>query len=266
MLSDLKLYFRFVGIAIRSRMQYRSDFLIGVVGVILLGITNMAMTGIMLSRFGSLGGWSFWEVVMLYNMWLLGHGIHAIFSWHISQVEGDLISGRFDQYLLRPCSTFVQYLGREINYMGVGDLIFAGVLFALAYRNLGLDWGPAHWLLLSTMVVSGLLVEVAVLWMVGTTAFWIGRSHAIFRIVLMFNLNTQQYPLDIFGRWYRVFLTTFLPVAFVNYYPLATLLGKRNTFDLPILGYLSPLIGVGLIGLAAYFWRRGLAAYNSAGN
>ena len=63
--NELRLYFLLVGIAIRSRMQYRADFLVGIMGVIVLNVVNLSLIWVMISRFQSLGGWTFWEIVML---------------------------------------------------------------------------------------------------------------------------------------------------------------------------------------------------------
>jgi len=138
--QELRLYFKFIGIAIRSRMQYRADFLFGIVGVLVLNFVNLSLIWIMVARFHSLAGWEYWEIVMLYGTFLLSHSVYAVLFWHLSTLEDDILHGRFDQYLVRPCSPLLQFLGREINYMGVADILFAASAFILAYHNLGLDW------------------------------------------------------------------------------------------------------------------------------
>ena len=47
----LHLYRKFIGIAIRSRMEYRSDFLFGVVGVLILNFTNLSLIWVLVDRF-----------------------------------------------------------------------------------------------------------------------------------------------------------------------------------------------------------------------
>ena len=129
---DLRLYVKFVGIAIRSRMQYRSDFFFGIAGVIVLNLVNLSLIWILVARFQALAGWQFWEIVMLYGTFLLSHSVYAIFFWHLSNLEDDILHGRFDQYLVRPCSPLMQFLGREVNYMGVADVVFAVSVLVLA--------------------------------------------------------------------------------------------------------------------------------------
>jgi ABC-2 type transport system permease protein len=266
MLDSLRLYPKFLGIAIRSRMQYRSDFLLGIIGVFILNFVNLALIWVLIARFQALAGWNFWEIVLLYATWLMSHSIYAVFFWHLSLLEEDILHGRFDQFLVRPCSPLIQFLGREVNYMGVGDVIFASTAFGLAYSNLSLDWSLGKWLFWLVALLAGLIIESCISWIFGAIAFWTGRSRAIFSVSLRFSILTQQYPIDIFGQWYRVFVTGFLPIAFINYYPLTILLDKPNALATPILGYLSPAVAAVVFMVAWFVWQRGLAGYTSSGN
>jgi len=264
--QELRLYFKFIGIAIRSRMQYRADFLFGIVGVLVLNFVNLSLIWIMVARFHSLAGWQYWEIVMLYGTFLLSHSVYAVFFWHLSRLEDDILHGRFDQYLVRPCSPLLQFLGREVNYMGVADIIFAASAFILAYRNLDLDWSAGQWAFFSLAILSGTVIETCIVWIIGALAFWTGRSRAIFFVYVRFQILGQQYPIDIFGTWFRVFITGFLPIAFMNYYPLTILLDKPNALGIFGMGFLSPIVAGILLALGAMIWRRGLAGYTSSGN
>ena len=93
---ELRLYLKLIGIAIRSRMQYRSDFLFGVIGVLVLNLVNLSLIYIMVARFQALAGWRFWEIVMLYGTFLLSHSVYAVFFWHLSRLEEDILHGRLD--------------------------------------------------------------------------------------------------------------------------------------------------------------------------
>ncbi len=266
MLEELRLYFKFIAIAIRSRMQYRSDFFVGLVSVVVYNWISLTLIWILVDRFHTLRGWQYWEIVMLYGMWLLSHWVYSIFFWQLANIEDDILHGRFDQYLIRPCSPLLQFLGREVNYWGVADVVFGTAVFGLAYRNLGLDWSVGRWAFLAIALVAGLVIEICLAWIIGTLSFWTGRSRAMFFVTVRFNLLTQQYPIDIFGKWFRLFVTGFLPVAFINYYPLTVLLDKPNAMGVAGLGFLSPVVAAILFVLASLFWRYGLTQYTSSGN
>jgi ABC-2 type transport system permease protein len=265
MLHHLRLYGKFIGIAIRARMQYRSDFLAGMLGVIILTAVNITLIGILLARFTSLQGWGFWEIVMLYGMWLISHSPNAMLFFHTSTLEEDILHGRLDQYLTRPCSPLLQFLGREFNYIGLADLVFGISAVATAYAYLGLAWTPLQWGFFALAIVFGAVIETSFILLISAASFWIGRSRALLMLVLQVNWMTPQYPLDIFGYGVRVFITAFVPFAFMNYYPLTVLLGKPNALGLSWVPYLAPLVAAVLTALSLVAWRRGLVAYTSAG-
>jgi ABC-2 type transport system permease protein len=266
MLESLRLYPRFIAIAVRSRMQYRSDFLVGIFGVLILNFVNLALIYVLIDRFQALAGWQFWEIVMLYAMWLASHSVYAVFFWHLSTLEEDILHGRLDQYLVRPCSALLQFLGREVNYYGAADVLFAITAFSLAYADLGLKWSAGKWAFLGLALLAGLVIETCIAWIIGSIAFWTGRSRAIYRVQMQFSMLTQQYPIDIFGLWYRLFVTGFLPIAFINYFPLTMLLEKQSALEVPWLGLLSPGVALILLLLGLYVWKRGLDGYTSSGN
>lgn len=266
MIESLRLYFKFIGIAFRSRMEYRFAFIVGVFSVIVLNIVNLSLTWVMVQRFRVLADWAFWEIVMLYSTWLLSHSVTAVFFWHLITLEDDIIHGRFDQYLIRPCSPLLQFLGREVNYYGVADVIFAGATFGLAYSNLAPRWSIGEWAFFGVAVLSGTVIETSISWIIGSLAFWMGRSRGLFWLSQNFQMLNQNYPIDVFGTWFRIFVTGFLPVAFMNYYPLTELLNKPNAMGIAGLGFLSPFVATMLISLGAFVWRRGLADYSSSGN
>jgi len=265
-MKDLRLYFKFLGVAIRARMEYRSDFIVGMISVITLNIVNLSLIWVIVSRFRVLAGWTLWEIVMLYSTFLLGHSIYAILFWHLSRLEEDILHGRFDQYLVRPCSPLIQFLGREVNYMGLADAILAVAIFVLAYRNLDLTWSAGQWAFFGAAVLSGMVIESCIMWIIGALSFWTGRSRSLLFIFWQFTIYSQQYPIDVFGTWFRIFVTGFLPVSFMNYYPLTKLLDKPTALGLPGLGFLSPVVAATLLLLGSLVWRRGLAGYSSSGN
>jgi ABC-2 type transport system permease protein len=265
-MDALRLYFKLIRIAMQSRMQYRADFVTGVIGVIVLNVVNLGLIGILVSRFTHLNGWNVWEMVFLYCLWLLGHSLYSLFLWHIRTLEDYLVQGTFDQFLMRPVSPFILFLGREVQYLGVADLLFGVAGASLAYRNLGLHWDGVKWVFFVVAVLSGTLIEMTIALMIACAAFWTGRSRRASGLVMQLNVMVQHYPVDIFGYTFRVIVTGLIPVAFMNYYPALMLLDKLDPQS-PWwwLGYMSPVVAVMLVGITTGVWRLALRRYASAG-
>ena len=265
-MNPVALYLRLVRIALKSRLQYRADFVTGVIGVLVMNIVTLGLIGILVTRFSDLNGWTVWEVVFLYSLWILGHSLYSMFLWHMRTLEDYLVQGTFDQFLLRPVSPFVMFLGREVQYLGVADFAIGAGGISLAYVNLGLQWGPGHWAFLVLAVLCGAMIETTISLMIACIAFWTGRSRRANQLVMQVNVMVQYYPVDIFGLAFRVVVTGLIPVAFMNYYPALMLLGKLDRIgDWWFLAYMSPVVVVIMIGLAMGVWRLALRQYSSSG-
>jgi ABC-2 type transport system permease protein len=265
-MNPLRLYFRLISLAIQTRLQYRADFVTGMLGVILWNVISLGVIGILITRFNSLNGWTLWEVVFLYCLWMLSHSTYSLLFWHIRQLEDYLIQGTFDQFLLRPASPFILFIGREVYYTGTADLTFGVVGIVLAFQHLQLQWGWEKWLFFGLAVIAGTLIEMTVQLSVSCLAFWTGRSRRATGLVMKLTTMIQNYPMDIYGYTFQVVVTGLIPVAFMNYYPSLWLLNKLN-YQSPWwwLSYMSPVVALIMIGLTAGVWHLALRRYSSAG-
>lgn len=142
--------------------------------------------------------------------------------------------------------------------MGVISLI-------IVWPHLELNWGIGLWIYFVICIISGALIQMAVNWICASICFWTVRSSAIIGVAERFTVLMQQYPVDIFGMWFQVFVTCFLPVAFINYYPSIILLGKKSV-EINLLMYAAPVVAALLILVAALLWVRGVHRYSGSGN
>lgn len=251
--------------AVLSRMAYRADLAAGIVGVFVLNGATLGTTWVLLGRFDHLGGWGFYDILFLYNLWLAGHGLRVILFRHVGQLEVYILEGTFDQFLIRPVSPLLQFLSREVHYLGIGDVLVSCTGIALAYHHLGLHWTPGQWLWFAAVVVSSAAVELSLTLLLASAAFWTGRSSPLVATASQFSFGVvQQYPIHIFGRPLRLIVTVLLPFAFMNYYPSLYFLGKAGGYG--VLPFLSPAVAVALLLLAGWVWRKGLEQYQSTGS
>jgi ABC-2 type transport system permease protein len=265
-MNAVALYFRLVRVAMQARLQYRADFFTGMIGVIVLNVVNLGLIGILVSRFRHLNGWSLWEMVFLYCLWILGHSLFSLFFWHIRTLEDYLVQGTFDQFLMRPASPFVMFLGREVQYLGIADATFGIAGLSLAYRNLDLQWNGTQWLFFGFAILAGAVIETTIALMIACISFWTGRSRRANNFIMQFNMMVQHYPVDMFGYAFRVIVTGIIPVAFMNYYPAVMLLGKLDPQSpWSWLGYMSPVVAFVLVLLCTRIWHSAIEHYSSSG-
>lgn len=266
-MNAFQLYFRLIQISLLSRMQYRANFIVGILGLVFWNMINFGLIGVMVTQFSNLNNWTLWELMFLYCLWILGHSIYSLFFSQSTQMEDYLIEGTFDQFLIRPASPLIQVLGRELQYIEIADTLIGLTGISLAYTQLDLQWGVWLWSFFLVAVISGAVIELAMNLLIACSAFWTGRSRGSFMIANQFYGLVHQYPIDIFGKAFRVFVTGLLPVAFMNYYPALLLLGKQSQLgSAGWLSYMSPLVALLLVGVVLIVWTRALRRYSSSGS
>ena len=145
-MRNIRLYGHFLRVAILGKAQYKADFFVGIISVLILNAVNLSLIGILVYNFNTLGNWNIWDLLFLYSFWMLSRGIYGVFFWHLSDLEEMIVGGTFDAYLIRPVSPFLQFIGKDISYTGVGDFL-VGVLGSslplLKSEYTGI-WGSGH--------------------------------------------------------------------------------------------------------------------------
>lgn len=267
-ISTGQIYCKLLGIAFRSMLQFRADFLVGLLGVVTESVVNLLAIGVVLGRFFDLAGWTIWEIVFLYSVWMVGNSLYTVLGVPLYELEEYLVQGSFDMFLIRPVNPLLMLLGTAVNIYGVGGLAFGLASLFMAITRLKLLFSPVQYLYLGMMLISAALIQLGINLAVASVAFWTTRSNGLLQAVNQLHWNmTQQYPLEMFGRGFRVLVTCVIPVAFLNYYPARWLLGKIVPGD-PwyILSFLSPLVAIILLVVAGVMWNKGIRHYSSTGS
>jgi ABC-2 type transport system permease protein len=161
-METLRMYFKLLAIALKSMVQFRGDFLIGILGVIVMNGANLLAIGVILGRFFDLAGWTIWEIVFLYGIWMTGNSIYSLLFFHITDLEDYLIEGRFDLFLIRPLSPFLMLLTVDVNFNGVADVVFGVAALGLAMAHLRLAFNTAQAAYLVVMLVCAALLELGI--------------------------------------------------------------------------------------------------------
>lgn len=261
--SDLKIYLHLIRMSVRSMLQYRADFISGLLGVVLLNGANIAEIGVLSWKFKSIASWTAGELMILYGLYMICWSIYSIFFSHIPELENEVTDGTFDKYLYRPQGAFVQFIGGEFRYIGLCDAFLSVILILTGKKLCGISWKMDKLCILLLFIVCGGTIIVCIRLLLACSAFWVTRSGPLFSMLTQLSVLTQKYPVCIFGNAFRILVTAFVPLAYVNYYPAVFLLGKN---DAPSwLCLLSPAVALILVFLAALVWKKGLRRYGSAG-
>jgi ABC-2 type transport system permease protein len=264
------LYFRYLGVSVRSQMQYRGSFIMMSLGN--FAITAIEIVGIwaLFERFHSLGGWTFADVALFYGMIHVSFALaEAIARGFDDRVFSALIrTGNFDRILLRPRSAAFQVAGQEVQLMRIGRLTQGLIVLIWAANTLNLDWTAAKILLLLFAIFGGACLFYGLFAIHATMVFWSTEALELMNIFTYGGTETAQYPLTIYRPWFRRIFTFVIPLGCVTYFPAIAILEKEDAaLDSPLWFQGSaPIIGVLFLWVSLKVWNFGVRHYRSTGS
>lgn len=263
----VKMYFRFISMYLKQQMEYRFSFF-GDIFVNMLTFVTMYMGfWVIFNHFEELNGWTYYEVVFLYNLNLFSYALSSLFLWGaMKQLEDVVRRGDFDQFLTRPIPPLRLLIFRQFGHTFIGHIIVAIAVFVICLLKLELTWSIAQIIFFIAIVIGGVLIHSAIIIAAASSAFWIVRSNAIVDVTIYAVRSFINYPISIYAKWLQIFLTFVIPYAFVNYYPSAVLLNKMDLVEFSLLSFGSPIVGITLLVIAIHVFYRGVRRYESTGS
>jgi ABC-2 type transport system permease protein len=265
-LALCRLALRVTALNLKARLEYRVDFLLWLLHGVAYQVMGLAFVWVVLMRFHAIGGWSLGEVLFLYSLRLLTHGLYLPVFWNIMSVSDLVRQGGFDRLLLRPLNPLLQILLQTVQANFAGDLTVALALFAYAQHILHLRWTVAAVAFLVLVLVGGVLLEAAIQLAFSTLSFWVVDSSTVSWWADELMNTFANYPLDLFAAPVRYLFTFVVPVAFLAYFPGAVFLGRADgVVFTPLFAYGAPAAGVLAFTLAYAFWNAGLRRYQGTG-
>ena len=247
----------------KRMMEYKGDFIVGVIGFFLVQLSNLMFLWIIFGQIPDLAGWSVNEVVFIYGMSLIPKGIDHLFFdnlWAIGHFT--VRKGDFDKYLTRPINTLVHVLFEKLQIDALGELVMGIALVCVSLPQLSIEWSVPKVLLGIAAVFFATFIYTGIKTATAAVAFWSKRSGNIIYMVYMFN-DFAKYPVTIYNEVVKNLITYVIPFAFTAYFPALYLLtGENPLFNVGM----TVLMSVVLMSLGVFVWHRGIRAYESAGS
>jgi len=264
MLNSLHLYACYVGVSMRSQMQYRVSFALTALAQMMLTGVEFLGVWMLFDRFGSLADWQLAEVALFYGMANVAFGLAEGFGRGFSTFSGMVKSGDFDRLLVRPRSTALQVAAREMHAMRLGRIAQGLVVLFWATHTLDVNWTLARIALIPLTIGGGACMFVGLFVLGATLTFWSTQSLELINCVTYGGVHAAQYPLAIYDSWLRRFFTFIVPLACISYFPGLAILGKVE--ESAALHYAAPLAGVLFLVFSLQVWRVGVRHYRSTGS
>ena len=263
MVRYLKLYNKFLKQYIKTLMEYRADFLLGLIGFILVQGVGIVFIGLVFNSIPTLKGWSFYEILFIYGFAQIPRGIDHVFTdqlWIFSWKT--IVQGEFDRYLVKPLNPLFQVIVERFQPDGFGEIIVGTMILVTSWSKLGLEITIGRMIALIFVILCASVIYTAIKLAVTSIAFWVKFAQSY--LYMAYQLSTfVKYPITIYPAWIRGILTFIIPFAFTGYFPAAYILGKGSFLLGVVLTFVVSFISI----LIAYrIWLIGIKRYESSGS
>ena len=243
-----------------EELQYRANFVASFASTCFYLLTAMLTLSLFFRHATSLGGWAFWEVVVLLGVFNALSGlVEAILRPGIGDLAAQVRSGNLDLVLSRPVDAQVFVTFRHIDIWRLADILLG--LGVSAYALLHLGRFPTTLQITAFFVTFGAaaLVVYAIWVTLMSLAFWFV---SVENIATLFDavFEGARYPVSAYPAALRFLFFYLLPVAWTTTIPASALTGRLS------LGTAVVATGVGLAALvfSRLLWRAAIRRYTGA--
>jgi ABC-2 type transport system permease protein len=263
MRDTLRLYLHYIAISFRAQLQYRVSFLIRIAAHFLVTAIEFLGLVALFQRFGSLAGWSLWEVGLFYGMIGVAFALAEAIPRGFDAFPPLIRSGDFDRMLLRPRSAAFQVMAQELHLMRMGRLTQALIVLIVCAGKLPVVWGFCKVMLVLFGILGGACLFSGLFIIQATICFWTIESIEIVNCATYGGVEAGQYPMSIYRPWFRGFFTFIVPLATINFLPAQVILSRGEWSWVHVL---APGAGVLFLVVALQFWSIGVRHYRSTGS
>lgn len=210
-------------------------------------------------------GWSFFEILFIFGFFNIVSGIfYLIFAWTLWFPTKYLLTGKFDVLLLLPINSFLGVLLEELG-RSVSEIItvFLGIIYVIfAVLNLDINFTLTSLFYFLMNILSGVLILGGIFTIFTSLSFFFKSKTPVVTPLIYF-MEFAQYPINIFNKGLRIFLTYIFPIAFAGFFPAASII---RPCEYKIFQYLTFLVSIFVFFISIILWNLSIKKYESAGN
>ncbi|HEX3046120.1 MAG TPA: ABC-2 family transporter protein, partial [Bacillota bacterium] len=254
-LRHLKIWWMMVSKYIKAKTQYRLDFIIGMLTMVVESGTGLLVLWILFPPGSTLAGWNFRELFFIYSLTQLALIPMYMFFVHLWGVSDQVESGEFIKYYFRPINMFVYYIGDRIDIRMIGNIFLASAAVIYASSLNHIQWTLWKIVFLLFSLFGSSLILISVYLVAASVSLVFDSPLFVFVHFISRFIEFAKYPATIFKGFIRFMITCMIPMAFMGYYPALYFLRPQEG---NLLMYASPVIGIVMFILAYQVWRIGV--------
>src|SRR6266480_4685330 len=248
--NDFSVLAAFWRLNLAEELQYRANFIASLLGTVFDMATALLTLALFFHHTTALGGWDYWEVVVLLGVFNALTGvIEAVLRPGIGQLAGEVRSGELDLVLVKPVDAqgFVSF--RRLDIWRFSDVVLGLALAGYALFRLGRTPSLAQLAAFGLSLAAAAVVVYAIWVVLMSLAFWFV---SVENIAVLFDAVYQGAL-----RFLFVYL---IPIAWTTTIPASALTGRLR----PEIGLAAAVVAALAFVLARALWRAALRRYSGA--
>ena len=236
-----------------SVMEYRTSFLLQVLGMMANNFIYFAIWIIFFNRFKEVRGWGIGDMYVTFGILASAFGLVSLLFGNAFNLSDIISKGRLDYYLSMPRPVLLHTVSSRMISSGMGDFTYGFISYALS-GQFTLD-GLSRFILGTVLAAA---VFAAFLIAIQSLAFWLGMMSNFTNLALNAMLTFGIYPITLFDNYAKFILFTIIPAALMGAVPAEFV----RSFSWQVLTEL--LIGaIAFLFIAVAVFRLGLKRYES---
>lgn len=256
----LNAFRAFVANSLQHELVYRVDFFLNLINVLLGTAASLAIVFIMFTHRAEIGGWSFFEVVILIGIFrLVKCFVDVVIVPNVGRIPELVRKGGLDFILLKPIDSQFLVSLRHLSFWDLSEAIIGTCLVVIGWIAQDAPFTLSQVVMMIVALLTGAGIVYAVWLLLMTTSVWLIDIRNL-PVVLRIGFEFAQFPVSAFPRSLRFILTLVVPVAFVTTVPASAVTGRLVWSDM----LFGAAVALGLLVAARYFWHYALRHYTGA--
>ncbi|WP_445374648.1 ABC transporter permease [Photorhabdus tasmaniensis] len=215
----LKIYSRIARYRLKGAMQYRSDFLIGVSGLLIQQVVAVVVILFIFESITDIAGFTRYEILFILGFSQLVRGLDMLYNDYIwVEAFGGFSQGSMYLYMTKPQPIYFQIICQRLNTQSLGQILFGAILLVMSIRNGSFYWEIKDYFVLIYFVSTALIVLFSMKLLCASLALWFGRSGELMQVVHEF-IEFTKYPINIYALPIQMVLYFILPFSLLSFIP-----------------------------------------------
>lgn len=260
----IKLYSVYLQRAIKSRLEYKKDAVVGMFSFLITNTLQFLSLMFIVRSIPNLNGWTMYELGFLYGFSMMPRAIDHLLTdslWYVGHWY--VKNGVMDRFLIRPVNSLFQVIAEIFQPEALGEVIMGLALLIVCGTKIHLQWTFGNVIVILVATVFGAVVFTALKLITCSIAFWTKRSGHLMSMVYNF-ADFAKYPIQIYHPVIKFIMTFIIPFGLVISMPAGAFIKALYNpwfVSMEIIAAAAVTFSIGV-----FVWNQGLKNYESSGN